>query len=393
MGLLQDTSKTIADSFLFFLAYNFLRQSRLRSRGSKDYLPVFDELSVGFVAGGFSKLLTTPIANIVTRIQTSSMIASRDDSGEASSRSATVSSIAQDIYSEKGVLGFWSGYSASLVLTLNPSLTFFFFETLKRTAIPKSKRSDPPALATFFIAAVSKAMASTITYPFSLAKARAQVSSKMAETSNYNSEKSESNDQENSLSRASKKDKAARLTVFSTILRIANTEGIHALYEGLSGEVLKGFFSHGITMITKDAVHKLIIQTYYVVLKLLKRYPSPQELAARAKEQAQATLSSIQGRAEEAGVQAQELAKDASRAAVHTLESTKEQVKSNVTAAASQASATMEELYTSGQEKTKGFLSDAHEIADLIADYVGEEAEDFGRAIKASKGGSGTGEQ
>ncbi len=42
---------------------------------------------------------------------------------------------------------------------------------------------------------------------------------------------------------------------------------------------MKGFFSHGITMIVKEAVHKLVIHLYYSILKMLKKYPSPKELA------------------------------------------------------------------------------------------------------------------
>ena len=126
IGVLSDTSKTIVDSFLFFLAYNYLRQSRMRSSKSPSKsLPVVDELSVGFLAGAFSKCLTTPIANIVTRKQTSSMLSSRPSDKETTEQDS-VHSIARQIHRAKGLRGFWSGYSASLVLTLNPSLTFFF---------------------------------------------------------------------------------------------------------------------------------------------------------------------------------------------------------------------------------------------------------------------------
>jgi hypothetical protein len=69
-------------------------------------------------------------------------------------------------------------------------------------------------------------------------------------------------------------------------MQIAQTEGLGALYEGLGGEVMKGFFSHGITMIVKDAAHKLVIHLYYAILKLLKKYPSPQEMAGAAKDRA-----------------------------------------------------------------------------------------------------------
>ena len=290
-GLVSDTSKTIADSFLFFLAYNFLRQSRIRSsKSSSKHLPVIDELSVGFVAGAFSKFFTTPIANIVTRKQTSSMLSKRSSNGEPEQTS--VRSIALQIQKEKGLRGFWSGYSASLILTLNPSLTFFFFEALKRSLLPRNKRSNPPPQATFLLAAISKAMASTITYPFSLAKSRLQASTSNNQGKDTTTVKLEP-----------ESDRKVRRNVFTTILHIAHTEGLGGLYEGLGGEVLKGFFSHGITMIVKDAAHKLVIQLYYTILKLLRRYPSPQELAEAAKEQA--------------GQMADDVAKQTLDAAVH----------------------------------------------------------------------------
>lgn len=289
-GLLSDTSKTIADSFLFFLAYNFLRQSRIRSSNSSGkHLPVIDELSVGFFAGAFSKFLTTPIANIVTRKQTSSMLSKRSSNAEPEQTS--VRSIALQIQTEKGLRGFWSGYSASLILTLNPSLTFFFFEALKRSLLPRNKRSDPSPQATFLLAAISKAMASTITYPFSLAKSRLQAS-----TSN-NREKDTT-----SVKLEPGSDRKAPRNVFTTILHIAHTEGLGRLYEGLEGEVLKGFFSHGITMIVKDAAHKLVIQLYYAILKLLRRYPSPQELAEAAKEQAGKMADDVATKTQDAAV-------------------------------------------------------------------------------------------
>lgn len=289
VGLLQDTSKTIADSFLFFLLYNFLRQSRLKyHKGSAKHLSAIDELGVGFLAGAFSKLCTTPIANIVTRKQSLSMISAR--STKLKPHDISVRAIAHKIKTEKGLPGFWSGYSASLVLTLNPSLTFFLFETFKRTFIPRRQRENPPPQAIFFLAAFSKAIASTITYPFSLAKARAQASS--TSTAENDEEKSEE-----SLRNIEAKKIRPPSNVFATICQIAQHEGVGALYEGLSGEVLKGFFSHGITMIVKESVHKLIIRLYYTILKLLKKHPSSADSTATMKAKAVQAVGSVKSQA------------------------------------------------------------------------------------------------
>ncbi|KAF2660585.1 mitochondrial carrier [Lophiostoma macrostomum CBS 122681] len=287
-GVLPETFKGVADSFLFFLAYTYIRQKRLTSRQSRD-LSVLDEIGVGVLAGAFSKFFTTPVQNIVTRKQTAAMIAARDPTSSLSPE-LSAKDVALQIRHEKGLQGFWSGYSASLILTLNPSITFLLHRILLRLAVPKSRRSNPGACLTFLLAALSKAMASTVTYPFSLAKTRAQVSSqKPSQISGPTSESEKPADALEPLVHSQARSKALRATqrtVFSTIIRIAKTEGLLALYQGLGAEVLKGFFSHGITMLMKDRIHASIINLYYLVLKALQKYPSPEELANIASDQA-----------------------------------------------------------------------------------------------------------
>lgn len=278
-GVLQETFKGVADSFLFFLAYTYIREKRLATYGSR-YLTVPEEIGVGVLAGAFSKFWTTPIQNVVTRKQTAAMIAARDPMSTISPQLST-KDIALQIRHEKGLQGFWSGYSASLILTLNPSITFLLHRILLRFFVPKSRRSDPGARITFLLAAISKAMASAITYPFSLAKTRAQVSSQ--KPSQATEPISETEKPESAI--VSKVERARQRTVFSTILHIARTEGLWALYQGLGAEVLKGFFSHGITMLMKDQIHTLVIDMYYLILKALKKFPSPEELAKLAADQ------------------------------------------------------------------------------------------------------------
>lgn len=394
-GVLHSTSKTIADSFLFFLAYNFLRQSRLRSRkGSSKHLPVLDELSVGFFAGAFAKLLTTPLANIVTRKQTSSMPSAHSPS--ITTRPATVRSIAKDIYSEKGFQGFWSGYSASLILTLNPSLTFFFYETFKRVLLPRNQQSNPAPQATFLLAAVSKAIASSITYPFSLAKARAQASSKPIDTNDTEIKESLEKASDGKIEGTKSGRRAVRSTVFSTILHIARNEGISALYEGLGGEVLKGFFSHGLTMIIKEAVHKVIIQLYYMILKLLKRYPSPPQLVDMTKAQTQASIGKVKDGAEALSSKGQGLTRDASvqssaayESAKAAMESARTSLEHTVTATKESVAQTTGQAYHGAQAVASKGLEKASETADSAAAHAGRNIESLGRAIQPKKEGSG----
>lgn len=275
-GVFHETAKGIADSFLFFLAYSYVRQKRLTARGSGKSLPALEEIGVGVVAGAFSKLFTTPMQNIITRKQTAAMLS--QESSTTIPPLTSTRDIAWEIKREKGIQGFWSGYSASLILTLNPSITMLLHKVLLRLMVPRAKQDDPGARITFLLAAVSKALASTVTYPFSLAKTRAQISTQ--KPTSTTGETSELEKPEKPLE--SRTVRARQRTVFSTILRIAQTEGLLALYQGLGAEVLKGFFSHGITMLMKDRIHSVIISLYYSVLQSLQKFPSSEELAKNA---------------------------------------------------------------------------------------------------------------
>jgi hypothetical protein len=357
-GVLQDTGKTIADSFFFFLAYTFLRSRRIAARrngSSEAVLPAIEELTVGFMAGSFTKLLTTPIANIVTRKQASVMTSAKPDE---LAREPKTSQIAHDILNEKGILGFWSGYSASLILTLNPSLTFFLFETFKRL-LPRSQRSNPPAVATFFMAAFSKACASALTYPFSLTKSRAQAGGREEEESEKQDLDEDIKDASGgAISGGRKQRAAAQSTIFSTLLEIARNEGYQGLYEGLHLEIAKGFFSHGITMIVKQAIYKLIVQAYYILAIIISRYKSradPEALAQNARQQSYEYYDLARARAAERVAAAKEQMREAQKSASGLMDSVTGGVKGAMDSA----------------------MDRANETAELVADYVEEETEEW----------------
>ena len=323
---------------------------------------------MGFLAGAFSKFLTTPIANIVTRKQTSSMLSGRD-TGKGTDK-GSLRSIALQIRAEKGARGFWSGYSASLILTLNPSLTFFFFEALKRS-LPRSKRQNPSPQVTFLLAAISKAMASTITYPFSLAKSRLQSSSGLYKREGLSTHKLEDKNTP----------KSASGNVFSAILQIARTDGIGALYEGLGGEVMKGFFSHGITMIVKEAVHKLVVQLYYYILKMLKKYPTPHLLAESVKIQAGRTAGNagdlIESAKEKSGRMADSIgdsAESGKEQAGRMAEDVGQSIKQAAVRAKTQASDMAHKFEDWTQETAASTRTQAGQMTDDLGDWTQEAA-------------------
>jgi hypothetical protein len=381
--VLQEAFKGLADSFLFFLAYSYVRQKRLDARGSRRSLPALEEIGVGVAAGAFSKFFTAPIQQIVTRKQTAAMM--KQQSAITIPPLSNTRDIAREIYREKGIQGFWSGYSATLILTLNPSITMLLHNALLRLIVPRARRDDPGARLTFLLAAISKALASTVTYPFSLAKTRAQVSSqKPSSTAGETSEKEKPRG-----SQQSKTVQARQRTVFSTILRIAQTEGLAGLYQGLGAEVLKGFFSHGITMLMKDRIHTVIISLYYTIQKALATSPSPSEIAKSASDSAHNAYEQGKEQASDAYAKSVEVAgnatesvrgvvADGTQQAQGLLEKGKEQ--------ASEAYTKSVEAVNHATESAKGAVADgSHYAQDLVGKGREQAADVYSKGTEAAE--------
>ncbi|KAF2853840.1 mitochondrial carrier [Plenodomus tracheiphilus IPT5] len=373
-GVFHETAKGIADSFLFFLAYSYVRERRLVARGSGQSLPALEEIGVGVVAGAFSKFFTTPIQNIVTRKQTAAML-SHQDSGATIPPLSSTRDIAWEIKHEKGWQGFWSGYSASLVLTLNPSITMLLHKFLLQLLVPRASREDPGARTTFLLAAVSKALASTVTYPFSLAKTRAQVSSQKPTATQ--GETSELKDP--TASSHPRSLQARKRTVFSTILRIAQTEGLWALYEGLGAEVLKGFFSHGITMLMKDRIHSTIISLYYTVVQSLKKLPNPGEVAKTATdeakhvyEQGKEQVSDVYAKGVEVANNAADKVKEAVTEGSQQAQNLAEKGAEHAGGAASTMSSTAQSATQSGVHQAGNLFSQSRDAASGATQRAGD---------------------
>ncbi|KAK6341182.1 hypothetical protein TWF696_008269 [Orbilia brochopaga] len=248
-GCLQDTANSMASAFIYFLSYNFMRQRRLQgqARGSPSGKPpktlgVVEELSIGVLAGATAKLFTAPIANIVTRKQTAALHkpdTKTDRQPNTATHTSSVKAIIENIYADKGLRGFWAGYDATLILTLNPATTFLLYETFK-SLLPRRYRDRPTAGQTFVLAAIAKAVASAALYPISMAKTHSQL-------------------------------RGSKASIYATLAGICRRGGISAMYEGIWGEVLKGFFSNGITLLIKEALHRRILSLCVFILRLRQR--------------------------------------------------------------------------------------------------------------------------
>lgn len=208
---------------------HYLRNKRMHSRHTHK-LPVIEEILIGIAASSAAKFISAPFSTIVTRKQTHALMYPH-------AKPPTITDIFHDVMREKGITGFWSGYSAGFLLTLNPTITYLLYEGLKRVAGGKQKRLKGGE--TFLLAAVSKAIATGITYPLAVAKSRTQVGE----------EEDIAAADVNIIGKAIKKGLRRKVkranNVVHVLVDIFKQEGIAALYEGVMVEIVRGFVSNG----------------------------------------------------------------------------------------------------------------------------------------------------
>jgi hypothetical protein len=219
----------------------------LGHRHQNAQLPIKEELGIGIAAAALSKFVSAPMSNIVTRKQTAAML-------YPNAKTPSFLSIYHDIMREKGISGLWSGYKASLLLTLNPSITFLLYEAAKPHLMNYKGSMDK--FDTFMLAALCKAAATTLTYPMNIIRIRSEMDEGSEEWEHMyegpmgSSSKGIHIERERERFRSgmsSRYGKAMRKAsgIIGLISEIVKREGISALYIGLGGSIAKGFFSHG----------------------------------------------------------------------------------------------------------------------------------------------------
>ena len=110
-------------SFFYFLFYTFIRglvakrKARLSLLDGKKksaatiLLSAPEEIGIGFLAGVASRVIISPLSIITVRLQT----ANRDNEEEGKEETPqqykenSFSSMAKEIYNERGLQGFWKG--------------------------------------------------------------------------------------------------------------------------------------------------------------------------------------------------------------------------------------------------------------------------------------------
>ncbi|RVD87772.1 uncharacterized protein DFL_001982 [Arthrobotrys flagrans] len=217
-------------NFAYFYWYTFVRTYYLSVQAAQGNLSTVAELSLGAVAGALAQLFTIPVAVVTTRQQTSE----KDDRKD-------LISTAKDVIGEDGWTGLWSGLKASLVLVVNPAITYGAYQRCRETIYPGKKNLKP--LEAFFLGALSKSLATFATQPLIVAKVGLQSNPPAGQ----------------------KKFKS-----FVEVMRyIVHHEGLFGLYKGIGPQLMKGLLVQGLLMMTKERVELIFLLMYRWLIKKL----------------------------------------------------------------------------------------------------------------------------
>ncbi|PNS21254.1 Mitochondrial substrate carrier family protein Q [Sphaceloma murrayae] len=247
-GMMGSLIGVASTNFAYFYWYSTVR-TLYTTRVSSSKPGTAVELSLGAIAGALAQLFTIPIAVVTTRQQT-------QPKGDKKGMIETAKEV---IDSEDGWTGLWRGMKASLVLVVNPAITYGAYQRLKDVLYP-GKASLRPHEA-FILGALSKSLATIATQPLIVAKVGLQ-------------------------SRPPPARQGKPFKSFVEVMKyIIDNEGPTALFKGIGPQLLKGLLVQGFLMMTKERVELLFVLLFRYSRKL--RAEKLQKLADVAAAQAQ----------------------------------------------------------------------------------------------------------
>ncbi|KAH9620662.1 hypothetical protein KSS87_020384 [Heliosperma pusillum] len=242
-GLGTKNLQSVIQQFIYFYGYSFFKRLYLKKSNSKS-MGTTANLIVAAAAGACTVLVTQPLDTASSKMQTS-------DFGKSKGLWTTLS--------EGNWRNAFDGLGISLLLTANPSIQYTVFDQLKnkllisKLAKNPDSESSPQALAAstaFLLGALSKSIATCLTYP----AIRCKVVIQAAEREEENQIKTEK----------------TRKTVSGVFYNIWKHEGILGYFKGLEAQILKTVLSSALLLMIKEKITK----STWVLMLALRKYLS-----------------------------------------------------------------------------------------------------------------------
>ncbi|CAG8744747.1 20064_t:CDS:10, partial [Cetraspora pellucida] len=204
---------------VYYYFYEWTKAAFEKSASPKRPISIKESMLSGAIAGALTAIITNPIWVVNTRMTTRKDSLDESIKSESSvkqvkqmkaKRLGTISTVLK-IIEEDGIMAFWQGVKPALILVINPIIQYTAYEQLK-VQLEKIKKLG--SLDFFLLGAVSKLIATTLTYPYIVIKSRMQLRQSSKESSRYNS-------------------------VMDGLRKIIQNEGVNGLYKGITYKLLQ----------------------------------------------------------------------------------------------------------------------------------------------------------
>ncbi|KAJ5665583.1 uncharacterized protein N7477_008031 [Penicillium maclennaniae] len=220
-------------NFVYYYWYEWTRstfeKAAIKAGRASKKLTTVESMIAGAIAGSATVLITNPIWVINTR-----MTARRSESEEQAlpgapkkAKASTINTL-MDLLRLEGPKALFAGVLPALILVINPILQYTIFEQLKNV-VERRRRMTPKDA--FYLGALGKIMATSITYPYITIKSRMHVASKDGPKESLN----------------------------GSFKRIIQEEGWTGLYKGIGPKVTQSAITAACLFAFKDVLYDMMV--------------------------------------------------------------------------------------------------------------------------------------
>ncbi|XWS57548.1 hypothetical protein CRYUN_Cryun09bG0183900 [Craigia yunnanensis] len=242
-GLGTKNLQSFVAQFVYFYGYSYFKRLYLEKSGSKA-IGTKANLILAAAAGACTAIVSQPLDTASSRMQTSAF-------GKSKGLWKTLT--------EGTLSDAFDGLGISLLLTSNPAIQYTVFDQLKQRLLKqKLKEADHgsspvvlSAFTAFLLGAISKSIATFLTYPAIRCKVMIQAA--------------DPDDDDDRTKRARPK---SCKTVSGVVCAIWRREGILGFFKGLEAQIMKTVLSSALLLMIKEK----ITATTWVLILAIRRY-------------------------------------------------------------------------------------------------------------------------
>ncbi|KAM8764483.1 mitochondrial ornithine transporter 2 [Rhynchonycteris naso] len=224
----------VAENSVLFMCYGFCQQFVKKVVGLDKQAKLSDlqTATAGSMASAFAALTLCPTELVKCRLQT---MYEMEKSGKIAQSHDTVWSVVKGILRKDGPLGFYHGLSSTLLQEIPGYFFFFGGYELSRTFFASGRSKDELGPATLMVSGgIAGICLWLVIYPVDCIKSRIQVLSMSGKQAGF----------------------------IGTLLAIVESEGIAALYSGLSATMIRALPANGSLFLVYEYSRKMMMSQF-----------------------------------------------------------------------------------------------------------------------------------